>query len=253
MVTERETSGAASRVIRLLWGAAADVIVIVWTLGCAFVALVGTLLTGRATAVDRLAPIWGRFILRVCGVQVDVEGIEKVDPARSYVILSNHLSDFDVWATLAALPLNLRFVAKQELRKFPLLGAVLDRSEHIVIDRSRPELAIARINERMARRGSTPFCILFYAEGTRSPDGRIQPFKKGAVTLALRTGLPVVPLAISGTRKLLPKRVPLIRPGGRVKIVLSEPIETAELSLEQRDELNERVRDIICRNYDPQY
>jgi 1-acyl-sn-glycerol-3-phosphate acyltransferase len=84
-------------------------------------------------------------------------------------------------------------------------------------------------------------------------DGRVQPFKKGGVTLALRTGLPIVPVAISGTRKLLPKNALLIRPGGKVKVVLAEPIETKGMSLDERDRLTERVRQIVIENYDPNY
>jgi 1-acyl-sn-glycerol-3-phosphate acyltransferase len=95
--------------------------------------------------------------------------------------------------------------------------------------------------------------LLFYAEGTRSPDGQIHAFKKGGVTLALRTGLPIIPLAISGTWKLLPKNALLIRPGGKVKIVLAPPIETTGMTLDDRDALNERVRATIVENFDPDY
>ena len=92
-------------------------------------------------------------------------------------------------------------------------------------------------------------CILFFAEGTRSPDGEVHEFKKGGVALAIRTGLPVVPMSISGTRKFLPKGCEVIRPGGRVRIVVDEPIDTAGLSADARNELNERVRERVGRNY----
>jgi 1-acyl-sn-glycerol-3-phosphate acyltransferase len=94
---------------------------------------------------------------------------------------------------------------------------------------------------------------LFYAEGTRSSDGAVHAFKRGGVTLALRTQLPIVPLSISGTRKFLPKRSVVIRPGGRVRIVLAPPIPTADRPLEARDELNTRVRDVIIGNYVEDY
>jgi len=121
-------------------------------------------------------------------------------------------------------------------------------SEHIVIDRQNPISAIEKINTAAAR---TPegIGILFYAEGTRSRDGKIHEFKKGGVSLALQTKLPIVPMTVSGTRKFLPRGCAVIRPGGRVRIVLGEPVPTADLSFEARDELNERIRRTVIENY----
>jgi 1-acyl-sn-glycerol-3-phosphate acyltransferase len=108
--------------------------------------------------------------------------------------------------------------------------------------------AIAKINAAAAR---TPegIGILFYAEGTRSRDGKIHEFKKGGVSLALRAGLPIVPMTVSGTRKFLPRGCAVIRPGGQVRIVLADPVPTAGVPFESRDELNERVREIVISNY----
>ncbi len=240
---------------RLSWGLLADALVAAWTILLAIPAIVFTLLARRTWLIDFLAPVWSRAVLWICGVRVEVQGLENLDPHRSYVLIANHASNFDIWVMLAALPLRLRFVAKQELLRVPFFGTALALSDHIVIDRSNPEDAVRRINERVAaqaQRGK-PFCLLFFAEGTRSPDGMILPFKKGGVTLALRSGLPVVPVAISGTRKLLPKNAILIRPGGKVKLVLAKPIETTGMTLEDRDELNERVRQTVIANYDPGY
>jgi 1-acyl-sn-glycerol-3-phosphate acyltransferase len=237
----------------LLWGAAADVLVVLVTIACALPALIAAVLTKRTTLLDAVAPLWARTVLKICGVRLEVRGLENLDPKQSYVIISNHLSNADVWAALAALPVKLRFVAKQELTRLPVFGAALKHSEHVVIDRANPEEAIARINERVANRGDAPFCILFYAEGTRSPDGNIHAFKKGGVSLAIRTGLPVLPLTVNGTWGILPKNALLIRPGRRVKLVIDQPITTTGYSLEQRDELNERVRQVICKNFDAGY
>ncbi|GIW44099.1 MAG: 1-acyl-sn-glycerol-3-phosphate acyltransferase [Candidatus Binatia bacterium] len=238
---------------RLAWGLFADLAVAVVTIVLAIPAILVTVVTRRTWAIDFLAPIWSRIVVFLCGVRIEVYGLEHLDPKRSYVIISNHLSNFDIWVTLAALPLRLRFVAKEELLRIPFFGTALRMSDHIVINRSKPDEAVARINERVAAQAKAgkPFCLLFYAEGTRSPDGQVHAFKKGGVTLALRTGLPIVPLSISGTWKLLPKNALLIRPGGRVKLVLAPPIETAGMSLEERDALNERVRAIVIENFDP--
>src|ERR1700687_6015278 len=233
----------------LLWGLIADVAIAVYTIGFGIVCIALTLVTRKSWPVDVLAPIWCRWIVKVCGIQIDVEGLENLDPKKSYVIISNHLSNFDIWATLAALPLKIRFVAKQELTKVPVFGQALALSDHIVIDRKNPEQAIKRINARVASQIDEGFCILFYAEGTRSSDGKVHAFKKGGVTLAINIGLPIVPMSVSGTRKFLPKRSVIIRPGGHVRIVLDKPIETKGYSIEQRDALNELVRSIVVKNF----
>jgi 1-acyl-sn-glycerol-3-phosphate acyltransferase len=244
---------APARVVRFVWGVGADVAIFFITLWWGGLCIVVTLLTRQGWPADVLGPIWCRWILKACGIHVDVEGLQHVDPARSYVVISNHLSNFDIWATMAALPLKIHFIAKKELLRVPVFGQALALSDHIVIDRSHPEEAVARINERVANQIDRGFCILFYAEGTRSPDGTVHEFKKGGVTLALRTKLPIVPMSVSGTRKFLPKRSVIIRPGGRVKIVLDQPIDTSGYSMEQRDEVNQLVRAAVIKNFVEKY
>ncbi len=236
-----------------LWGLAADAAVAGATLWWGTLAVALTLVTRSGWPIDAFGPIWAGWILKACGMDVKIEGLEHIDLLKSYVVISNHLSNFDIWATLGALPLKIRFVAKKELTKVPVFGWALALSDHIIIDRAKPEEAIARINAHVAKRIDEGFCLLFYAEGTRSPDGKIHEFKKGGVTLAIRTGLPIVPMSISGTRKFLPKGQAVIRPGGRVKIVLGEPIDTTAYSLDRRNALNERVRNAVLQNFTENY
>src|SRR4029434_5862143 len=112
------------------------------------------------------------------------------------ILISNHLSNFDIWCTMASMPMTVRFVAKKELLRLPIFGQAFALSDHIVIDRQDPESAITKINAAAAN-APGGIGILFYAEGTRSRDGKIHEFKKGGVSLALRTGLPVVPMSVS--------------------------------------------------------
>jgi 1-acyl-sn-glycerol-3-phosphate acyltransferase len=221
---------------------------IVWTFLIASAAVIGTLVLRSGRVADRLAPLWARWLVRMCGIRLDLDGREHLQPGRSYVIISNHLSHLDIVCTFAALPTTIRFVAKHELLRVPVFGRALRLSDHIIIDRQDPLSAIRAINAGVAR---TPqgVCLVFYAEGTRSPDGRIHAFKKGGVSVALQTQLPILPLTISGTYEMLPKGALRIRPGGRVRIVLAPAIETAGRSLADRDQLNDRVRDLIVRNY----
>jgi 1-acyl-sn-glycerol-3-phosphate acyltransferase len=237
----------------VLWGVGADLAIFFITLWWGTLCLVLMLISRRGWPADVLGPIWARWIAAACGMQLEVEGLENIERAGSCVLISNHLSNFDIFAILAALPLTVRFVAKKELLRVPIFGQALAWSNHIVIDRSHPEEAVARINARVAEHGGESFGILFFAEGTRSPDGKVHPFKKGGVSLAIRTGLPIVPMSVSGTRKFLPKGRAIIHPRGRVRIVLDRPIDTKSCRFEERDALNERVRAIVTGNYIEEY
>jgi 1-acyl-sn-glycerol-3-phosphate acyltransferase len=250
--TESFAAFARHRPLHYLWGLAAGAGIFCSTIVLGSTAIALTLLTRRSGPLDVLSRVWCRLIVWMCGIRIIVEGMEQLEPDRSYVIISNHLSNFDIWCTVAALPLNIRFVAKKELLRIPFFGQALAVSDHIVIDRQNSEEAIRTINAAAAR-SPKGICILFYAEGTRSADGAVHAFKRGGVTLALRTQLPIVPLSISGTRKFLPKRAVVIRPGGNVKITLAQPIPTADRSLEERDALNTLVRDVIITNYVEDY
>lgn len=241
-------SFAAQHPVRYLWGLGADAWIAVSTIVVGLLAITLGLLTRRGWPIDVLGRLWSRGIVRVCGIDLEVQGLERLQPGQSYILISNHLSNFDIWCTLARMPFVVRFVAKRELLRIPVFGQALAVSDHIVIDRADPESAIARINAA-AQRTPEGMGILFYAEGTRSRDGKVHEFKKGGVSLALRTQLPIVPVSVSGTRKFLPRGCAVIRPGGRVRIVLGEPIPTAGLAFEAREALNERVRQVVVSHF----
>lgn len=241
-------SFALQHPLRYLWGLGADAWIFVSTIGLGLIAISGTLILRRGWPIDVLGRLWSRWIVRVCGIDLEVVGLERLRPGQSYVIISNHLSNFDVWCTLATMPCTMRFVAKKELLKLPVFGQALALSDHMVIDRDDPQAAIEKINAATAKQPGG-IGILFYAEGTRSRDGKIHEFKKGGVSLAIRTQLPIVPMSISGTRKFLPRGCAVIRPGGRVRLVVGEPIPTSGWSYEQRDELNRLVREAVISHF----
>ena len=241
-------SFAVQHPLRYLWGLAADAWIFGSTIFIGLVAIAGTLISRSGRPIDVLGRIWSRWIVWVCGIELEVVGLDRLRPGQSYVLISNHLSNFDIWCTLGSMPFTTRFVAKKELLRLPVFGQALAMSDHIVIDRQDPHAAIDKINAAAAR---TPegIGILFYAEGTRSRDGKVHDFKKGGASLALRAGLPMVPVSVSGTRKFLPRGCAVIRPGGKVRIVLAEPIPTAGLPFEARDALTDRVREVVISNY----
>jgi 1-acyl-sn-glycerol-3-phosphate acyltransferase len=211
---------------------------------CAFISLIFDRSAYLCHSV--VARCWARALLRLFGVRVDVEGADNFDPKGLHVFMSNHQSHLDICAILGFLPAQVRFIAKKELYKIPFFGLTLRAIGHISIDRDDHNRALAsydRAAERI-RRGTSVF---IFAEGTRSPDGTVGPFKKGGFILAVKAGVPIVPITISGGRKLLPKQKLVFR-RGVMKMVVGTPIDTDGYQLDNKEELIERVRDVIIGN-----
>jgi 1-acyl-sn-glycerol-3-phosphate acyltransferase len=169
---------------------------------------------------------WARTLLWICGIRVRVVGAHNIEPGVNYIYVSNHASLFDIPAVMAGVPDQIRLIYKKELEKVPLLGWVLKLSPYVTIDRDRSfsamrslELATERI-----RRGAS---VLLFAEGTRSEDGRLRPFKRGAFSLAVKTDKPIIPLTINGSYDRRPKGKFLIRPG-TIELILDAPIRTTD-------------------------
>jgi 1-acyl-sn-glycerol-3-phosphate acyltransferase len=165
---------------------------------------------------------WARGVLALCGIRVSVRGLDKLDASRNYVYVSNHASLLDIPAVIAGLPDQIRLIYKKELEKIPVFGWGLKWGSYIGIDRENRSEAMRSIEEavRKIHDGASAF---LYAEGTRTTDGKLQPFKRGAFNLAVRSGVPVVPLTINGTFSILPKHSLGINPG-EVELVLDDPI-----------------------------
>ena len=194
-----------------------------------------------------LARGWARSTLRICGVKVHVRGLEKVDMKRNYVYVSNHASMFDIPAIIASIPDQIRIVFKKELHWIPIFGWGLKYGSYISIDRSRGPAAMKSL-EAAVEKITTGASVLLYAEGTRTLDGRLQTFKRGAFNLAVKAGVPVVPLTVNGSFKLLPKRSIAIQPGN-VELVLESPIEITGNGKETELLLMEEVRRAIEKHY----
>lgn len=184
--------------------------------------------------------LWGRIGLRLAGVGLRVEGRENLPSDRPVIYISNHQSNFDILALFAGLPGQFRWLAKEELFHIPLFGLTMRRAGYISIDRSDRKKAI-RSMSAAAQRIAAGASVTIFPEGTRSPDGSLLPFKKGAFTLALQSQVPIVPLVIRGSGKIMPKHSKWIR-GGTIRLTIFPPIATAGLAAEDRDGLMERVR-----------
>lgn len=200
---------------------------------------------------NKTALIWAKSILWAAGTKVDVNGLENIDFKKSYVFISNHQSHFDVLAAFSILPMTVRYIAKKELFRIPIFGWAMTAAGIIKVDRSNREKAIRSV-EKAAETIKHGVSIVMFPEGTRSHDGEIHQFKKGAFVLALKSGVPVVPISISGTRNILEKHSLRLNPG-TVKIVISDPIESSKYKYENRNQFAEDARQVIINNYDKNF
>ncbi|MDX9786640.1 MAG: lysophospholipid acyltransferase family protein [Desulfobacterales bacterium] len=187
--------------------------------------------------------LWARSNIYATPAQITVRGRGHLDALRAYVIVANHQSLFDIFVVYGWLGMDLRWIMKKELRKVPVLGLACEKVGHIIVDRSNTEAALASINAAKENiTGGTS--IVFFPEGTRSRNGRLGAFKKGAFRLALDLGLPILPISISGTKNILPPDGLNLMPG-RVTLTIHPPIDLSEYSIENLPELMERTRNAI--------
>jgi len=233
-------------VIRALWvalvGGTATAILAVQILVANWLGLTKTL-----RKICPRNPTWSaRIILWASGVKVEWEGIERLRGQGPRVLVSNHESWFDVMALTAKLPWEYRFAIKKELEKVPLWGAAWQACGHISVDRHNRQAAIQSMERARQISGeNADTLIVFFPEGTRSPTGALQRFKKGAFVLALQLGVPVIPVAVIGGRQIMAKNTMKIR-SGRMKVVVGEPIPVAGMTFDDRDRLVERTRVAIA-------
>jgi 1-acyl-sn-glycerol-3-phosphate acyltransferase len=190
--------------------------------------------TRDRSRVWRFAKARARTLEAMLGVEVRVHGAERLDPAQAYVFAPNHQSHLDILALLAHLPGRPRFAAKKELWRHPVVGAVLDTLGMVPVDREHPERAGAALER---------------ASATRSRDGRLGEFKKGAFVIAIHAGLPLVPVTCVGTRRLMPKGSRLTVLAGPADVYVHEPIPTAGLRYDDREALMARVRAAIASEH----
>lgn len=219
-------------------------VVVIWLVLMFSLALLVMLVTWSADNSMWVARrLFAPVALWAGGARLVVIGRENVDPSRPTVYVSNHQSASDIPALLAAIPVNLRFVAKKQLRWVPIVGWYLQLAGHIVVDRGNTRAAIASLDAAARKiRGGTS--ILMFPEGTRSPDLRILPFKKGPFALALKAGVAICPVTVEGSGKLMPKRSWRIYPG-EIRVKIGAPIDPSKYGEQDRDRLVRDVRSII--------
>lgn len=211
--------------------------------GCA---VVFAFMTGEENSIHKVARIWAKMLLKLSHTKIEVVGAENILMEKPQIFMANHQSDFDILVVLGHLPSQFRWIVKKELFHIPLFGTAMRGAGYIEIDRQHHERAMLSIDTaaRKIREGKS---VMSFPEGTRSKNGTIRPFKQGMFHLAIGSGVPIVPISIIGAHEIMPKRSLQIKPG-KVVMVIDRPIDVNDYSIETRQELIHRVRNVIIQN-----
>lgn len=200
----------------------------------------------KGRVVHHYARLWGKVALWANGVKVRVYGIENIKGKGPYIFMSNHQGSYDIFALLGYLPFQFKWLAKKELFSIPFFGWTMIAAGYISIDREGSRKTVEAMNKAACqiREGMS---VVIFPEGSRSLNGNVQSFKKGGFTLALRSKVPIVPIAIHGSRAILPKESFKVSPG-EIRIQMGSPIETKNFSLKDRQWLMAKVREMIIQH-----
>jgi 1-acyl-sn-glycerol-3-phosphate acyltransferase len=201
----------------------------------------------KGRVIHHYARLWGKAALLANRVRVKVEGIENIKGEGPYIFMSNHQGSYDIFALLGHLPFQFKWLAKKELFSIPFFGWTMAAAGYISIDREGTRQTVEAMNEA-AERIRDGMSVVIFPEGSRSPDGTIQPFKKGGFTLAIKSKVPIVPIAIAGSREIMPKDK-LTAVAGEIRMRMDHPIETRNFALKDRKSLMEKVREAITKNF----
>jgi len=213
-----------------------------WLIVCSLLAGNPELLYGTAIRAIRLA-------CRMAGMRIRVEGLENI-PARACIFAANHASNLDPPALVSVIPRRVSFLAKKEIFRIPILATAMRVAQFVPVDRASREAATASV-DIAADRLKEGLSFAVFPEGTRSPDGRMRPFKKGTFVMAIQAGAPVVPVSIVGAQNLMQKGKWTLRPG-EVTIRFGPAVDASEYTLESRGELLARVESLVAAGLPPE-
>ena len=226
--------------------------IIIWivfdTIVLGIVAIISSFFSQKGNFPHIIARFWGKSILWVSRINVTVKGVNNIDPAKSYIFMPNHQSNFDIPVLLGCLPAQFRWLAKAELFRIPLFGRAMRGCGYISIDRSNRKSAFKSL-EKAADTIRNGVSVLIFPEGTRSLDGKIRSFKKGGFVLTVDSGVSIIPVILHGTWSIMPKNTLRIMPGN-VTLEITRPINSSDYTRETKDDLMEKVRDIILGSFE---
>jgi 1-acyl-sn-glycerol-3-phosphate acyltransferase len=243
--SNRRPQGGPGALATLLATLVGNFYILFGTIICAIVAILVSWIPPRGNWTYQVARIWSRGLLAFSGVREEVENETELDPARPSVFMSNHQSLYDIPALLVSLPGQTRFLAKRSLFRIPIFGWSIKAGGFISIDREDRSKASESFAEAVQRLQAGSSAMVF-PEGTRSADGSLGPFQRGGFLLALKGGLPIVPVGIRGSLAVQPKGSHVVRPG-RITLHYGRAIDATEYGLKGKKDLEQAVRREITR------
>jgi 1-acyl-sn-glycerol-3-phosphate acyltransferase len=215
------------------------------TIACGTVSLVLALFRSTQRQQIEIGRLWAKSLLLIARTKVKIQGLEKIDANGSYVFVSNHLSYMDTPVVFSSIPVQFRFLAKKGLFQIPFLGWHLSTAGHIPVPREDPRSSLRTLSRAAELIQTQGISLLIFPEGGRTMDGELHDFKDGAAYLAIKAQAPLVPLALLGSREILPMGSATIR-HGKVRLVVGDPIPTAGLTLHERRRLTEMAREQVA-------
>ena len=227
-----------------------DPLIILSTILCGCVSIVLTLFDKSGDLAILVGRVWARSLLLFVRARVRVEGLEKIDPEGKYVFCSNHLSYMDTPVVLSHIPVQFRFLAKRGLFQIPFMGTHLKQAGHIPVPLEDARASVKTLTLAAETIQKRSVSLLIFPEGGRSEDGVLQPFKEGAAYVAIKAQAPIVPIALVGTRAILPMHGATFR-SGPVMLRIGDPIPTKGLTARDRQALTQRVREQIVNLQEP--
>lgn len=224
------------------------IIIIPLSIALGTLAVLARLFDSSNNLSHNVSRLWGRWLCVLNGIDVTIEGLEHVRPDQPQIFMANHQSFFDIFALDGFLPVQLRWVAKSSLFHIPFVGWAMRAAGSIPVDRGNRKNAYQAFLATIAKLKAGNSIVIF-PEGTRSVDGTIGPFKKGGPLLSVRSGAPLVPVTLVGTRSIIKKGSGIIKPG-RIQIVISPPLSSQAIKEDKEENVLRNLRDIICKNYE---
>jgi 1-acyl-sn-glycerol-3-phosphate acyltransferase len=229
-----------------------SIVVVIDTIVSAFSVMAIGIFNPYSKIATHILKNWARILVWAAGIKLEVVGKENIQQGTSYVVVSNHQSHMDIPTVLTAIPLAIRIISKKELFKIPVFGWGMRAAGILEIDRANRKKAIETLKRAEEIIRQNQLSILAFPEGTRSPDGKIHPFKKGPFILALNSQYAILPVSISGTRNILPKKKLKIK-SGKVRVQIHSPINTLELKLNKRDDLLKSTQEVVEKGFIENY
>lgn len=229
---------------RKLWALlVTDPLIIVATAVMGSISLFVSVFDASGRSQHKVAQSWSRLLLRISGVRVRVEGLDKIAPGGSYLFVSNHRSYMDVPVILSQIPVQFRFLANKNLFAVPFIGYHLKRAGHLAVNNANPRESLKSMSEAARVIQQRGVSILIFPEGGRT-DGEMRPFKDGAAYVAIKAGVPVVPIALIGMRDILPMGSGYVF-GGDVTMCIGDPLPTIDLTLHDRTRFSQALHERI--------